>query len=167
MTTRKNAKPRATRATRAPQADSASASEPISADSAPVNRVRFTLASIRPGENPGLFAHTAAFLSASGLLAGGSVPLGTIYAVMGRSARDYHTRKGNFMEIPATFDGEGNRASDAAERLTAQGLAHFRKQCRPEVQKSALATAYANAMIHGKPDGEILRSSFGIVQIGK
>lgn len=95
----------------------------------------------RPVAGSRLAAHTAAFLSASGMIGGGAFPKAQAAKIIGARAVQYHTSKGNFVQ---TAEGL---------KLTDKGVDFF--VLRPvQVDQEALA-AYESFFANGQPNESV------------
>lgn len=133
---------------------------------APAVGVRFALRPKYRGDLKGaeLFSHTAAFLNASGLAAGGMVSADLIRTVMGDSAWSHHTKKTGFFQIipdeyhPVT----GEVVSRGGVKLSAGAFDQTKRSARPD-----LVSALYGIMTTGQPDDRIIANPSAIYPIGK
>lgn len=154
-TTTKPANKTASKGASKPAAKSAkpaakSASKPAEA---PVsNEVKFHLvAGVRPSSGGLMFAHTLAFLRASGLIEGGSIPAATARKVLGDTAVTHHTKKTAQMIL----DG-------ASIKLSPTGGNYFSD--RPSISPADV-DAYREILTTGKPDGRLVKVDWGVKAI--
>lgn len=110
--------------------------------------VKFRISPLgRPTSGARLFAHTAAFLTASGMFTGAARPRSEVKAVIDETAFGYHRKLGNIEETPAgTILTEQGKAFFAAREKVGS-----RQYVSPELKAAFLA-----ALTEGKHDGDRL-----------
>lgn len=129
----------------APQEAAADAPQATETQATAPKTLRFHIGTNRPGNGSLLFAHTAAFLSLSGLRDGKAVPVALAQRVIGHTAVKYHcdrtgafaiTKEGLTLAKPGHFDKRGKdvRADLVAayEALMADGTASDTIHVKPE-----------------------------------